>query len=147
MERIVVGVDGSQASKDALGWAVEEARLRGAELVALLAYEASVAAPDFGLATRGDLVGESTEVYEAALGFVTRVVEEVVGDVSTAQVEPMAVEGISPESVLIDASRDASLLVVGSGGDRDLDDRLLGSVSLECAQHAACPVVLYRRTG
>jgi nucleotide-binding universal stress UspA family protein len=146
MERIVVGVDGSDESKNALRWAADEARAHGALLVALLAYEAPPIPLDISPTPRLDIVGASTEVYEAALGLVTRVAEEVLGDDSTVQVESIAVEGSSPESVLIEASRDASLLVVGTGGDKDLDDRLLGSVSLECAQHAACPVVLHRRS-
>jgi nucleotide-binding universal stress UspA family protein len=145
--RIVVGIDGSDPSKHALRWAVEEARLRGAEVVALHAYEAPLVAPDVSPAWRIDVVGLTSEVYERALGLVTAVVEEVVGNDSSVQVEPLAVEGISPESVLIEASRDAELLVVGSRGQSELADVLLGSVSQECAHHAACPVLIHRRSG
>ncbi len=63
----------------------------------------------------------------------------------SVDVAPIAVED-EPTRALIDASRDADLLVVGSHG-HGLSGLLLGSVSLECAQHAACPVVIFRDRG
>ena len=60
----------------------------------------------------------------------------------SVDVAPIAVED-EPAKALVDASRDADLLVVGSHG-HGLSGLLLGSVSLECAQHAACPVVIFR---
>ena len=57
MEKIVVGIDGSDASKNALRWAVEDARARGAEVVALHAYEAPVSVLDAAPATPIDLPG------------------------------------------------------------------------------------------
>jgi nucleotide-binding universal stress UspA family protein len=140
----VVGIDGSDSSKEALRWAVEEARLRGAELVALHAYELPFVSPDVSPAPRVDVVELASHVHERALGLVTAAVEEVVGNDSFVRVEPLAVEGVSPESVLIEASRDADLLVVGSRGHSELAEVVLGSVSQECAHHAACPVLLHR---
>ncbi len=142
MEKIVVGMDGSEASKDALRWAVEDARVRGAEVIALHAYEEPMPVLDAAPATPLDLPGLVTEFYEGALKFVTDVVNDVVGNAVTVDVAPIAVEE-EPAKALLDAARDADLLVVGSHG-HGLSGLLLGSVSLECAQHAACPVLIYR---
>src|SRR6266446_5887267 len=106
MQKIVVGIDGSEASKNALRWAVEDARVRGAEVVALHAYEEPMPGADAALAP------------------------------------PIAVED-EPARALLDAARDADLLVVGSHG-HGLSGLFLGSVSLECARHAACPVLIFR---
>jgi nucleotide-binding universal stress UspA family protein len=142
MEKIVVGIDGSDASNDALRWAVEDARARGAEVVALHAYEVPEAAPDAVPAPPVDLPALIAEVHDDAQQFVTRVVDEVVGNSVSVDVAPIAVED-GPAKALLDASRDADLLVVGSHG-HGLSGLFLGSVSLECAQHAACPVLIYR---
>jgi nucleotide-binding universal stress UspA family protein len=142
MEKIVVGIDGSDASNDALRWAVEDARARGAEVVALHAYEVPEAAPDAVPAPPVDLPALIGEVHDDAQQFVTKVVDEVVGNSVSVDVAPIAVED-APAKALLDASRDADLLVVGSHG-HGLSGLFLGSVSLECAQHAACPVLIYR---
>jgi nucleotide-binding universal stress UspA family protein len=142
VEKIVVGIDGSNQSRDALRWAVEDARARGAEVVALHAYEAPAPAPDAVPAPPVDLPALIAEVHDDAQQFVTKVVDEVVGNSVSVDVAPIAVED-APARALVDASRDADLLVVGSHG-HGLSGLLLGSVSLECAQHAACPVVIFR---
>jgi nucleotide-binding universal stress UspA family protein len=143
MEKIVVGVDGSDASKDALRWAVEDARARGAEVVALRAYEVPVPAPDAAPAPPVDLPALVAEAHANAQQLAAKIVDEVVGNAASLDVAPIAVEE-APAKALLDASRDADLLVVGSHG-HGLSGLFLGSVSLECAQHAACPVVIVRR--
>jgi nucleotide-binding universal stress UspA family protein len=65
-----------------------------------------------------------------------------VGNAVTVNVAPIAVED-EPARALLDAARDADLLVVGSHG-HGLSGLFLGSVSLECARHAACPVLIHR---
>jgi nucleotide-binding universal stress UspA family protein len=142
MEKIVVGIDGSKASRGALRWAVEDARVRGAEVVALHAYEVPVPAPDATPSAPVDLPALVAETHDGAQRFVTELVDEVVGNAVTVNVAPIAVED-TPVKALLDAARDADLLAVGSHG-RGFSDLLLGSVSLECAQHAACPVLIYR---
>jgi nucleotide-binding universal stress UspA family protein len=143
MEKIVVGIDGSDASKAALRWAVEDARVRGAEVIALHAYEAPAPVLDAAPASPVDLPGLVAEFQEGALRLVTEVVDEVVGNAVTVNVAPIAVEEDRPAKALLDAARDADLLVVGSHG-HGLSGLFLGSVSLECAQHAACPVLIHR---
>ena len=142
MEKIVVGIDGSEPSKDALRWAVEDARVRGAEVIALHAYEEPMPVLDAAPATPLDLPGLVTEFHEGALQFVTEIVDEVVGKAVTVNVAPITVEE-TPAKALLDAARDADLLVVGSHG-HGLSGLLLGSVSLECAEHAECPVLIHR---
>jgi nucleotide-binding universal stress UspA family protein len=142
VEKIVVGIDGSDVSKEALRWAVEDARARGAEVVALHAYEVPEPAADPTPVAPLNFPGLVTEAHENALQLVTDVVGEVVGKAVAVDVAPIAVED-TPAKALLDASRDADLLVVGSHG-HGLSGLFLGSVSLECAQHAACPVLIYR---
>jgi nucleotide-binding universal stress UspA family protein len=143
VKKIVVGIDGSDASKHALRWAVEEADARGARIVAVHAYDVQVPAPDAAPAPAIDLPGLVTEIHEGALRLVTSVVEEVVGEES--DVEATAVDAPAAEA-LLEAARDADLLVVGSHG-AGLAELLLGSVTLECVQHAPCPVLVHRRSG
>lgn len=144
MAKIVVGIDGSQQSRDALVWALEEARLRKAEVLAVHAWEPPVTIPEPGPVPGFDLVGIQPQLKEAGERLVTTVVEEVAGD-SDVTVEPVALEG-PPAEVLIDAARDAELLVIGSRGHGGFTAMLLGSVSQQLAHHAPCPLLIYRRS-
>jgi nucleotide-binding universal stress UspA family protein len=140
--KIVVGVDGSEESKNALRWALEEARLRSAEIVAVHAWEAPPTVPEPGPAPGFDLVGILPQVRQGAEQLATTVVEEVVGD-SDVTVKPMAIEG-PPASVLVEAAGDADLLVVGSRGHGGFTALMLGSVSQKLAQHSPCPLLIHR---
>jgi len=140
--KIVVGVDGSEPSKDALRWALEEARLRNAELVAVHAWQPVAAIPEPGPAPGFDMVNVLPEVEEAAERLVNAVVDEVAGDDRTVQ--RIAREGRTVE-VLADAAQDADLLVVGSRGVGGFRALLLGSVSQQLAHHAPCPLLIHRR--
>jgi nucleotide-binding universal stress UspA family protein len=142
VEKIVVGIDGSNVSKEALRWAVEDARARGAEVVALHAYEVPEPPADPTPVAPLNFPELLTEANAYAQQLVTDVVDEVVGKAVPVDVAPIAVED-TPTKALLDAARDADLLVVGSHG-HGLSGLFLGSVSLECAQHATCPVVIFR---
>ena len=122
--RIVAGVDGSEGSKVALRWAVQEARLRHAELRAVYAWTAP-AAP---------------EQAEARL---ESVVAEAVGETSGVAFTQVAVEG-DPTRVLVEAARDADLLIVGSRRRRTVGGAGGRSISKECVRQAPCPVVIVR---
>jgi nucleotide-binding universal stress UspA family protein len=143
--KIVVGVDGSDASNAALRWAADEAKLRGATIVAVHAWQAPVPPIEVGAPTLTalDTVELLPELERAAQRLVETVVEEVAGDAGV-EVEAVAVEGPAA-TALIDAARDAELLVVGSRGRGGFLGLLLGSVSHQVAQHAPCPVVIDRR--
>jgi nucleotide-binding universal stress UspA family protein len=136
---IVVGVDGSPESKAALEWAVDEARLRGTDVLALYAWayapvtEALAPAP---LPYSGDFLRkDAEEMLDAA------VAEAGSEDVRVRQI---VVEGDAADA-LVEASEHAQLLVVGSRGLGGVASILLGSVSKRCAHEAACPVVIFRR--
>jgi nucleotide-binding universal stress UspA family protein len=145
VRKIVVGVDGSDASKEALRWAVGEAKLRGAKVVAVHAWQVPVLPIDVGPppVPALDLVDLLPEFERTAQRLVESVVEEVAGG-ADVDVEPVATEGPAV-TALIEAARDAELLVVGSRGHGGFLGLTIGSVSLQVAQHAPCPVVIDRR--
>lgn len=139
MPTIVVGIDGSPASVQALRWAVDEARLRGAVVRVVHAW--SFPFHDGEIA---HLAGESAHdaLKLAAERTVDAVLHEVAGSDGTA-IEQIIVEA-PPAQALIAAAHEADLLVVGSRGRGGFASLLLGSVSYQCALHAACPVVIVR---
>ena len=145
MAKIIVGIDGSDASKDALRWAVEEARLRGADVVAVHAWQVPPPVPSLGPAPGVEVVEMIPQLEEAAKTLVQSVVAEVVGDASDVTVEAVTTEG-PPANVLIEAAKGADMLVVGSRGHGGFVALLLGSVSQQVATHAPCPVLIHRRS-
>lgn len=134
---VVTGVDGSEPSKAALAWAADYARLSGAPLEVIVAwhipsaYDWTVPMPD-----DWDPEADAKEMLE-------REVTEVLGPTLPPDVTLSVVEG-PPARVLADASRSASLVVVGSRGRGEFAGMLLGSVSAFVATHARCPVVVVR---
>jgi nucleotide-binding universal stress UspA family protein len=144
---IVVGVDGSPASQDALRWAVDEARLRSSSVLAVHVWQAPAIPADIAPVPMHvpafDVTGLHPRIEEAARKTVERIVHDVVGDAADVDVRPTVVQG-SPATVLIDAAREAELLVIGSRGHGGFAGLLLGSVSHQVAQHATCPVVILR---
>ena len=147
MNEIVVGVDGSDESRAALAWAVEEGRLRQAPVLAIHAWTLPVIATPSGLVPPSvDVVGELTELKQGAQELIETVVREVAGDASDVEVRPLAVEQ-RPASALLDAAEEhgAQLIVVGSRGHGGFVSLLIGSVSEQVARHASCPVVIHRQ--
>ena len=145
---IVVGVDGSEGAQAALQFALDEASLRGAVLRVVhtwqYGYIGLTGMEGFGFAPVASVdVSELRRAADAALEATIRPVVPADTDVV---VERRVVEG-TPATVLVDESRNADLLVVGSRGHGGFAGLLLGSVSQQCAQHAACPVVIVRARG
>ncbi len=141
---VVVGVDGSRASVDALGWAVEYARCADASLRVVLAWERPTRVgyspgvsplPDAEPADRGR--------EEAAADTLTAVIRMAAGETPPVPVERRVVQG-PPAGVLIEEAATADLLVVGSRGHGAVTSLLIGSVSTHCVQRAPCPVVVVR---
>jgi nucleotide-binding universal stress UspA family protein len=135
--RIVVGVDGSASSLDALAWAARQAALTSAGLEVVMTWEW----PDsygWAVPVPDDFDPEST---------VRRTLEDALAPVRAASpglpIEEKVVNG-HPAPVLVEASKDADLLVVGSRGHGEFVGMLLGSVSEYCAGHAQCPVLVHR---
>jgi nucleotide-binding universal stress UspA family protein len=131
---VVVGVDGSETGQVALRWALQHARLMGAELHAVTAWEVSAAYGYVPMYADADLEGDARKQQDAALEQVARESEGV-------PVVRQVVRGHAAEG-LLDAARDADLLVVGSRGHGTFAGTLLGSVSQQCVHHAPCPIVV-----
>ena len=135
---IVVGVDGSGSSKEALRWAIRQAKLTGAAVQAVTAWRFPVG---YGMATMDD---DSVIDFEtSAKQILTEALAEVSGLDPEVPVRPLVIEGHAGE-VLLNAARGAELLVVGSRGHSGFTSALLGSVSMSCVLHARCPVVVVR---
>ncbi|GGP75572.1 universal stress protein [Saccharothrix coeruleofusca] len=139
-DRIVVGVDGSPASRAALRWAVEEGGLRGVAVDAVLAWHVDYPVV-IGPMSAAVAAGLDREVLR---GQAQAVLADLVADVA-GDVRPVLTEG-DARDVLVEASREAALLVVGSRGAGPVRRVLLGSVSSHCVHHAACPVVVLRQS-
>ena len=136
---IVVGVDHSDGAKAALRFALGEAELRQTSLRVVHAWQLGYVAASFipgSYPEFGDELDELRDAAEATL-------HEIVPTPGAVEIERRVVEG-APSAVLVDESRDAELLVVGSRGLGGFSGLLLGSVSQQCAHHAACPVVIVR---
>lgn len=136
MERIVVGVDGSESARQALRWAIAEARRRDATVEAVYAYHQPFVT---GYAAMGELdnlghfENEAQQVLDAAV--------DAVDATGIPPVERKLLTG-GAASVLVEEAKGASLLVVGSRGRGGFTGLLLGSVSQQAAHHATCPIVI-----
>jgi nucleotide-binding universal stress UspA family protein len=139
-ELVVVGVDGSAASVAALAWAGRYASASGARVRALLAwhYPGVVGGPPIEKAPES--VHRQTQEHEQSI------LDGAVAKACPGQ-EPAVETSIGyghPTQVLIDASKEADLLVVGSHGHGAWAGMLIGSVSMHCVTGAFCPVVVVR---
>jgi nucleotide-binding universal stress UspA family protein len=135
--RIVVGVDGSDAARRALRWALEEARLRRARLDVVHAWQAPyvVPSPFMGLALDPGLVEKQ------ARAVLDRVVDAEDTRSQAAPVERILVQEGAARAVL-DTAQGADLVVLGSRGLGGFKCLLLGSVSHHVAHHVRCPLVV-----
>jgi nucleotide-binding universal stress UspA family protein len=140
-ELVVVGVDGSAESVAALRWAARYATATGARVRALLAwhYPGAAGGPPTGIAP--EPIHEQTEaqMHETLDAAIASAYEGQV----TAGVEKSTAYG-HPAQALIDASREADLLVVGHKGHGAFTGMLVGSVSIHCVTGAFCPVLVVR---
>jgi nucleotide-binding universal stress UspA family protein len=138
---VVVGVDGSHRSADALRWALAEAARRRTDLSVVIAYHhhqlESLIGPPGAV--------DHDSVRKASQALADEMVERAIAG---AHLQPVGVEVIamatSAGHALVDGAADADLLVVGSRGRSSLRGVLLGSVSRHCVHHASCPVVIVR---
>lgn len=137
MGRIVCGVDGSEGSRQALAWAVEEARLRDARLDVVHAWhEPYVGGYPYTIASfdPGEWEASARQLLERALSEV---------DAGGVAVEKLVVHDVAARA-LIEAAKGADLLVVGTRGRGGFSGLLLGSVSSHVVHHAPCPTVVVR---
>lgn len=135
---VVVGYDGSPRATRALDWAAAEAGRKGLPLTVVQA----IRHPEF-LAPAGVWPLIEPEALAAARDVTNEGVERAAQAAGNPQVSGLTVAG-HPADVLLDAAKDASLLVVGTRGRGDLVGALLGSVAFAVSSHAPCPVVVVR---
>jgi nucleotide-binding universal stress UspA family protein len=137
-ERVVVGYDGSDHARRALRWAAVEAARRHARL------EVTAVVDDGGLGIRGP-VGMAHWWPEVAIEGGRRLATQG-ADVIRETWPDLDVEAVGraglPAAVLVDASRTADLLIVGTRGLNPLAEMALGSVAERVAAHGYCPVVV-----
>jgi nucleotide-binding universal stress UspA family protein len=143
-KRIVVGIDGSEPSRRALRWAVDEARLRGAALTLVYAWPAPyyVPGPNVQIDPEFDQ-NEPAVDLELANGLVEDELERLGDLVAGIPIDRRVGQG-QPVPMLLDAAEGAEMLVVGSRGRGGFKSLVLGSVSQQCILHATCPVVVMR---
>lgn len=136
-ERIVVGIDGSEASRMAAEWAIDEADSLNAECVVLHAWSYPYAAE------LSSETGHDITRVDAELCLETAV--ERCRNRGRCPVRGELVES-SASKALVEASAQADLVVVGSRGRGEFRSLLFGSVAHAVGQHAVCPVVVIRAT-
>ena len=137
--RIVVGVDGSPSSLDALVWAARQADLTGSNLEIVMTWEWPTS---YGWAVP---VPDQFDPEEDVRGALETAVEGVRARYPELVIDSRVVSG-HPAPILVEASKGADLLVVGSRGHGEFVGMLIGSVSEYCATNARCPVLVHRAT-
>ena len=134
---VVVGTDGSPVSEAALGFAFDAAAVRGAELVALHAWSP----------TAVDKALEPVMDWDAVAGEEDAVLAERLAGWGQKYPQVSVRRRVLRDGAaraLVDASRGAQLVVVGSRGRGDAAGLLLGSVSHGVLHAAHCPVAIVR---
>ena len=142
--RIIVGVDGSPESKAALRWAARLAPTLGCTITAVTAWQFPVfVGLNPGVMNAG-MVPDFPELWhpeQDAKQLLEASLLEVFADERPAGLT-LSVEHGQPASVLLDASKAATMLIVGSRGHGGFAGLLLGSVSSAVSEHSACPVLV-----
>ena len=137
--RVVAGIDGSPSSLDALSWAARQADLTGSTLEIVMTWEWP---GSYGWAVPVPTGFDPEEDVRKALDTAVASVRASYPDL---RIDPRVVSG-HPAPILVEASKGADLLVVGSRGHGEFVGMLIGSVSEYCATNAHCPVLVHRTT-
>lgn len=157
MSRVIVGVDGSEASGVALEFALEEARLREAVLEVVHIYPPLPLEAELGPRRSGtvllagrlgrvELPDDLLEEAEAAAEeLVSRLLDEVGETRVTVRSVVIADRRPARRLVAYAGGADVDMLVVGSRGRGELTGQLMGSVTRACVAHARVPVTVVRR--
>lgn len=140
---IVVGVDGSEHAERAVHWAAEQAELEGRRLVVVSTGGVDAARADERMGVVDAPVDGMQSLLHSATAIATAGVALAERSRPGLTVEALPTVG-DPREVLVDLSREAHLIVLGSHGRGPLRSLLLGSVSAAVTKHAACPVVVCR---
>jgi nucleotide-binding universal stress UspA family protein len=133
-EKIVVGVDGSDGAREALAWALDAARARGAEVEVIHAWHPAIAPGTFA-----GTVLDPTLIEDAARRALNAIVDASdTRDITV--IRSLVCGGAAP--ALLQAAAVADVVAVGSRGLGSMKSLVLGSVSRQVAHHAPCPVVV-----
>jgi nucleotide-binding universal stress UspA family protein len=140
MPGIVVGIDGSHHSTRALEWALKEAALQHAALTVLTVHSVA-ASPWTGNPV---ILGADPEEQEKLLRAAEELTAKVTHELGEARPDSITVRAITgfPAKELIEASRGADLVVVGSRGAGGFAKLMMGSISSQLVEHAHSPVVV-----
>jgi nucleotide-binding universal stress UspA family protein len=144
MPGIVVGVDGSANARSALEWAVGEAATRSAPLTVLTVHEISHSL----LTGRPIVLSADEDELTAAKKAATELADKAVSALDGAKPASVTVRAVNgfPDQELLDAAKDADLLVLGARGGAQAGGLAahspIGSVSNKVLHHAKCPVVV-----
>jgi len=143
---VVVGIDGSPASKYAINWAAEEASLRGRPLHLLHACGWPLLDVPLGPDLyRLPVAGRTSDDVRSAAEQLVHGAADAVRSANPSLEVTTEVSSDLPSAALITASQTAAAVVLGSRGLGGFTGLLLGSVSLQVATHARCPVVIARQ--
>lgn len=139
MSGIIVGVDGSGHSQRALEWAMKEAAIRHVPLTVLTVHEA-IRGYYSGVAVYPDDPARAEEARKAAQAETDEVLAGLDGP-RPDSVTVKAVHGF-PVEELVNAGKDADMIVLGSRGAGGFTRLLMGSTAGQVSQHAHCPVLI-----
>jgi nucleotide-binding universal stress UspA family protein len=138
---IVVGVDGSESSTRALRWAAEQGREEHRPLTLLHSIHIETATyTDAALVYPQEVREELRAEGHRTLASARAEVEKTAPGLEVHEVFRFD----DPRAVLLELSRDAAMVVLGSRGRGKVRSLLLGSVGVALARHAHCPVVVHR---
>ena len=138
-KHLVIGIDGSPESEAAMHWGLEEAVRRDIEVELVYALAVPVVSDAYGMVMTRPDIDELTQFSQGLL------------DAALVAARAVAPEGLTitarlasgpPAAVLIEASKQAEALVVGTRGLGAISGKLLGSVSVRLAGKAVCPVYI-----
>jgi nucleotide-binding universal stress UspA family protein len=138
---LVVGVDGSASSLAAVEWAAQQAMLEHRPLTLLHTFHVEGV---YWLPALGYAPGEIRQLMRADGDVILDAAEKRVSEISTEVETHRMIGEADVRTALVDASRLASMVVLGSRGRGSVASTLLGSVGVAVLRHAACPVVVRR---
>jgi nucleotide-binding universal stress UspA family protein len=137
---LVVGVDGSAASYAAVGWTAQEATIRG--LPVRLVHVVAPTSMSSTEAPNSTITHEQEVKARHVIDQARRIVDGVQGEARLKVRVEIRYAGVL--ATLVDASRDAHMIVVGARGFDGFGWHMLGSVSAGLLHHAHCPVTIVR---
>lgn len=138
---IVVGVDGSPESEAAVDWAAAEAVLHKVGLTLVHVLPGTTVHTLYEMSVADDLKERAAQRGREFLSRATMIAAQVATGAESIPIREQVCEG-NPVSAMVDLSRDAQMLVVGSRGLGRIGRALLGSVSSGVLDHAECPVAV-----